>query len=63
MNYDVNKNGYWFSKEQLEEHDRKIRAEVIDKYFELIKKHEDIYTGTVLVSQCESIAELLTEQK
>ena len=29
MNYDVNRNGYWFSKEQLEAHDKQIRAEVI----------------------------------
>lgn len=29
MNYDVNKNGYWFSKEQLDEHDKQIKADLI----------------------------------
>ena len=32
MNYDVSRNGYWFSKEQLEEHDNQIRADAIDDF-------------------------------
>ena len=36
--YDVNRNGYWFSKEQLEEHDKQIRADAIDEVIERIKQ-------------------------
>lgn len=31
MNYDVNNNGYWFSKEQLDKHDAKIRADATEE--------------------------------
>lgn len=32
MNYDVNNNGYWFSKEQLDKHDAKVREDAIDEF-------------------------------
>lgn len=35
MNYDVNRNDYWFSREQLEEHDKQIRAEVVDEVIKI----------------------------
>lgn len=36
MNYDVTRNGYWFSKEQLEEHDAKVRNNAIDEFVEIL---------------------------
>lgn len=36
MNYDVNKNGYWFSADQLVDHDKQIGADERTKHFNKI---------------------------
>ena len=40
MNYDVNNNGYWFSKEQLDRHDAEIRASAIKNCIKIVNKTE-----------------------
>ena len=77
--YDVNRNGYWFSKEQLEEHDKQIRADAIDEFArelhkgcnEMIKQTWGSNTAPISWAEAyadfkediDQIAEELKEQK
>ena len=58
--YDVNRNGYWFSKEQLEEHDKQIRTEVINEYYNKI--NEKINTDTNLKDTIKEIHDNVAQE-